>query len=73
MKKEVKIIGLSVNKDFGGLKATKLTFDKDNKLIFVKGSVGAGKTTLNKALNLTTKGSKALEDKNIYGDIDLTR
>lgn len=72
MKKEVKIIGLSVNKDFGGLKATQLTFDENNRLTVVKGEVGSGKTTLNKALSLTTKGSKTLEDNNLYGDIDLT-
>lgn len=72
MNKEVKIIGLSVNKNFGGLKATELTFDENNKLTVVKGEVGAGKTTLNKALSLTTKGSKALEDNNLYGEVDLT-
>ena len=72
MNKEVKIIGLSVNKNFGGLKATELTFDENNKLTVVKGEVGAGKTTLNKALSLTTKGSKTLEDNNLYGEVDLT-
>ena len=72
MKKQVKIIGLSVNKDFGGLKATELTFNENNKLTLVKGEVGASKTTLNRALSLTTKGSKTLEDNNIYGDVDLT-
>ena len=72
MKKQVKIIGLSVNKDFGGLKATELTFDENNKLTLVKGEVGSGKTTLNRALSLTTKGSKTLEDNNLYGEIDLT-
>ena len=44
MKKDVKIIGLSVNKSFGGLKATELTFDQDNRLTLVKGEVGSGKT-----------------------------
>ena len=72
MKKQVKIIGLSVNKDFGGLKATQLTFDDNNKLTLVKGEVGSGKTTLNRALSLTTKGSKTLEDNNLYGEVDLT-
>lgn len=72
MKKQVKIIGLSVNKDFGGLKATELTFDENNKLTLVKGEVGSGKTTLNRALSLTTKGSKTLEDNNLYGEVDLT-
>ena len=72
MKKEVKIIGLSVNKSFGGLKATELKFNEENRLTVVKGEVGSGKTTLNKALSLTTKGSKTLEDNNLYGEIDLT-
>ena len=72
MKKEVKIIGLSVNKSFGGLKATELKFNEENRLTVVKGEVGSGKTTLNRALSLTTKGSKTLEDNNLYGEIDLT-
>ena len=72
MEKEVKIIGLSVNKSFGGLKATELKFNEENRLTVVKGEVGSGKTTLNKALSLTTKGSKTLEDNNLYGEIDLT-
>jgi hypothetical protein len=68
----VKIIGLSVNKSFGGLKATELTFNEENRLTVVKGEVGSGKTTLNRALSLTTKGSKTLEDNNLYGEVDLT-
>ena len=72
MNKDVKIIGLSVNKSFGGLKATELTFDQDNRLTLVKGEVGSGKTTLNKALSLTTKGVKTLDDNNLYGEVDLT-
>lgn len=72
MKKQVKIIGLSVNKDFGGLKATHLTFDENNKLTLVMGEVGSGKTTFNRALSLTTKGSKTLVDNNLYGEVDLT-
>jgi len=71
-KKEVKIIGLSVNKSFGGLKATELKFNDENRLTVVKGEVGSGKTTLNRALSLTTKGSKTLEDNNLYGEVDLT-
>jgi hypothetical protein len=71
-KKEVKIIGLSVNKSFGGLKATELKFNDENRLTVVKGEVGSGKTTLNRALSLTTKGSKTLEDNNLYGKVDLT-
>jgi hypothetical protein len=72
LKKEVKIIGLSVNKSFGGLKATELKFNEENRLTVVKGEVGSGKTTLNRALSLTTKGSKTLEDNNLYGEVDLT-
>jgi len=71
--KKVKIIGLSVNKDFGGLKATNLQFSDTNKLTIVKGEVGSGKTTLNKSLSLVTKGSKTLKDNHLYGDdVDLT-
>jgi hypothetical protein len=70
--KEVKIVGLQVSKDFGGLKATELKFDEKNRLTVVKGEVGAGKTTLNKAMRLTTQGSGVLTDKNLYGDIDVT-
>jgi len=70
--RKVKIIGLSINKDFGGLRANSLRFDSGNKLTLIKGGVGAGKTTLNKALRLTTQGSSTLEDKRLYGDVDIT-
>lgn len=69
--KQVNIIGLSLNQDFGFLKATKLTFNKDNRLTMIKGEVGAGKTTLNKAMRVTTQGSKTFEDSALYGDINL--
>lgn len=69
--KQVKIVGLSINENFGSLKATKLTFDKDNRLTIIKGEVGSGKTTLNRAMRLTTQGSGTLEDKGLYGDIDV--
>jgi hypothetical protein len=72
MQKQVKIVGLSVVKNFGGLKATELTFDKDNRLTIIKGEVGSGKTTLNRAMRLTTQGSSTLVDKRLYGDIELT-
>lgn len=70
--KEVKIIGLSIKEDFGAIKAVNLKFDKDNRLTLIKGEVGAGKTTLNRAMRLTTQGSDTLKDKNLYGgDIDM--
>ena len=72
MQKEVKIIGLSVAKNFGGLKATELAFDEKNRLTVIKGEVGSGKTTLNRAMRLTTQGSSVLRDKNLYGEIDIT-
>lgn len=71
--KQVKIIGLSVNKKFGGLEATELKLNPENKLTVVKGEVGSGKTTLNRALSIPTKGTKTLEDTKLYGsDVDLT-
>lgn len=66
--KQVKIIGLSINEKFGGLKATKLTFNDENRLTVIKGEVGSGKTTLQKAMRLTTQGSQTLEDKTLLGD-----
>lgn len=66
--KKVKIIGISVKENFGILKATELTFDEENRLTVVKGEVGAGKTSLNTAMRLTTQGSNALSDKKLYGD-----
>lgn len=68
MKKEVKIIGLTVKENFGMLKATELKFNQDMHLTTVKGEVGAGKTTLNKAMRLTTQGSATLEDSKLYGE-----
>lgn len=71
-KKQVKIVGLSVAKSFGGLKAVDLTFNEENRLTLIKGEVGSGKTTFNRAMRLTTQGSSTLVDKNLYGDIDIT-
>jgi len=67
MNKEVKIIGLSVKENFGMLKATELKFNEDLRLTTFKGEVGAGKTTVNKAMRLTTQGSATLEDSKLYG------
>jgi hypothetical protein len=69
-KKEVKIIGLSINESLGIVKACKLAFDENNRLIVMKGSTGQGKTTIQKALQLGTQGSKTLIDKDLYGEID---
>lgn len=69
--KNVNIVGMSIVKDFGALKATKLTFDKNNRLTMIKGEVGAGKTTLRTVGELTTKGSDVLKDKALYGNVDL--
>lgn len=68
----VKIVGLEIIKKFGALKATELTFDENNNLTVIKGEVGAGKTQFQKALELTTKGRKSLEDSNLYGEVELT-
>src|SRR6056297_1553142 len=69
--KQVKIIGLSVNKQLGILKACQMNFDENNKLNIIKGGVGEGKTTAQQALKLGTQGSKTLTDKNLDGDIDI--
>lgn len=72
IQKEVKIVGLSIKEDFGTIKATELKFDSNMKLTLIKGEVGAGKTTLNKAMRLTTQGSDTLVDKNLYdGNINM--
>ena len=68
--KEVKIIGLSVNKQLGGLKACNVSFDPENRLIAVKGEVGAGKSTLQKSIKIGSQGSKSMVDKGLYGKID---
>ena len=70
MQKQVKIIGLSLNQQLGILKACNLEFDQENRLQKILGCVGQGKTTLKTALDLGTKGSKTLVDKNLYGDVD---
>lgn len=68
MNKQVKIIGLSINENFGILKATHLKFNEENRLTVIKGEVGSGKTTLQRALKLATQGSNTLQDKSLYGD-----
>lgn len=71
MQKEVRIIGLQVNQQFGILQSCFLKFDENNKLIIIKGEVGSGKTTLSKAISLGTQGSDTLkDDKNLYGNVD---
>ena len=68
---QVKIIGLTLNKSMGILQSCNLEFNPENKLISVKGEVGAGKTTLQKSLQLGTLGSDTLkDDKTLYGEID---
>ena len=69
--KQVKIIGLKVNEQFGIVQSCDIHFDEKNKLIAFKGEVGSGKTTIQKALSLGTLGSDTLkDDKNLYGPID---
>lgn len=69
--KKVKIIGLKINEQQGILQSCQLAFDEKNHLIAVKGSVGSGKTTLQKSLQLGTLGSDVLkDDKKLYGTID---
>lgn len=70
--KTVKILGLSINQNLGVLEATNLKFNEKNNLIAVHGEVGSGKTTLQRAVALGTKGSETLkDDKTIYGNIDI--
>ena len=69
--KEVKIIALKVNEQFGILQSFECEFDSKDNLIVIKGEVGSGKTTLRKSLNLGTYGSETLkDDKQLYGKID---
>jgi len=69
--KEVKIIGLKINQQLGILQSCNLAFDPENKLIAIKGTVGSGKTTLQKSISLGTKGAETLkDDKQLYGNID---
>ena len=69
--KEVKIIGLKINQQLGILQSCNLQFDPENKLIAIKGTVGSGKTTLQKSISLGTKGAETLkDDKQLYGKID---
>lgn len=68
--KEVKIIGLSVNQQLGIIKAVKMDFDQEKRIIRFKGGVGNGKSTLKKGLETNILGNKALIDKKLYGNID---
>ena len=69
--KEVKIVGLKLNSKLGILESCHLEFNEKNRLISVKGEVGAGKTTLQKSLMLGTLGVDTLKhDKSLYGEIN---
>lgn len=71
MQKEVKIIGIKINKQVGALQSCKVMFDENNRLIAIKGEVGSGKTTLQKSIKIGTVGSAEMkDDKNLYGKID---
>lgn len=65
--KQVKINGLKFNKAFGTIQICDLVFDPEKKMYITKGIAGSGKTTVMTGLELGTKGSKALVDKNKYG------
>lgn len=69
--KLVKIIGLSLNHSLGIVNACEVKFDKDNKLIVVKGASGNGKSTFQEAIQIGIHGTKAMEDNQKYGEIDL--
>lgn len=69
--KDVKIIGLRVNQKFGILESCQLKFDPKDNLIAVKGGVGQGKSTLQKALRLGVQGQNTLkDDKTLYGHVE---
>ena len=69
--KEVKIIGLKVNEKLGILQGFECKFDDNNRIVAIKGAVGAGKSTFQKSLQVGTLGSETLRhDKNLYGHID---
>ena len=69
--KKVKIIGLKIHEQMGILHSCQMDFDSENHLIAIKGSVGSGKTTLQKSLQLGTLGSDVLKhDKQLFGNID---
>lgn len=65
--KQVKINGIKFNKTFGTIQICELVFDPENKMYVNKGIAGSGKTTVMTGLELGTKGSKTLVDKNKYG------
>ena len=69
--KEIKIVALKVNEQFGILQSFECEFDQNSNLIIIKGEVGSGKSTLQQSLSLGTLGSETLKyDKALYGKID---
>jgi len=71
MGQEVKIIGLKLNQQLGIVQSCELEFDPENRLIVIKGPVGSGKTTLQRALRVGTTGANTLkDDKSLYGQIN---
>lgn len=65
--KKVDILQLTVT-NLGRISAAKIDFSKFGNLIKLKGNNGAGKSTVIKAAELSTKHSGALPDNSQYGD-----
>jgi len=70
-----KIIGLKVNNKYGVLEAQEMEFTTDpNELIQIKGVVGAGKSSVNKAINLALSAGSTREtnvDTKVLKDFDV--
>lgn len=66
--KHVKIINFKANK-LGTFNAIELDFEKFKQgVIAIKGSAGAGKSTIQKGIRLSTQGRDVLADPDQYGD-----
>lgn len=69
MQKQVKIINFKAN-NFGIFNALELDFEKfKNGVIAIKGEAGAGKSTIQKGVRMSTQGRNVLDDSEQYGEV----
>lgn len=67
-----KLLSITLASDFNGLKAQEIDFTSDGEIIEIKGAVGSGKTTAQKAPELALSGgnSKLFDDPMVFGKFD---
>ena len=67
-----KLLSLTMSADLGGLKAQEIDFNTNGDIVEVKGIVGSGKTTVQRAPEIALSGgnSRLFDDPLTFGEFD---